>query len=366
MHPALPPLAIFCTLALAGCAIGDPPKREDISSQGAPNLKVPSQWVAPANAGAVGDNWLAAWNDPGLDALVAEALAYNADLQAAAARVEAAAAYVQAAGSKIWPQVNLLGRGGGKMGGDSSSLQGVGLFANWELDLWGRIRAEKGATQMQYESAQLDTEYARQSIAAMVAKAWVIAIEARLEKARAEEMQHTAEQFAALTSDRLRIGVGDDFDVAVAQANVESFRDTARSLELSYANALRALEALLGRYPAGAVAVPTALPHWPGDVPVGLPSELLERRPDLVAAERRVAAAFYSTQSAKAARLPTISLVGSVTSLSSELFVLKNREDTVSSIGASLLQPIFSAVTCNRRSTPGPRSRRPRSPTTAG
>ncbi len=194
---------------------------------------------------------------------------------------------------------------------------------------------------MQYESARLDAEYARQSIIALVAKAWVLAIEARLAKARAEEMAGAAEHLASLAGDRLRVGVGDEYEAALAQANVESFRDTARSLALAYENALRALEMLIGRYPAAAVEVAATLPLWPGDVPVGLPAELLERRPDLVAAERRVAAAFYRTEEAKAARLPRISLVANLTTLSSEMFVLKSRDNPVFSAGAGLVQPIF-------------------------
>jgi outer membrane protein TolC len=172
-------------------------------------------------------------------------------------------------------------------------------------------------------------------------KGWVLAIEARLQKARAAAMEQAEEGLAALAHDRLPVGVGDDYEVALAQANLESFRDTVRNLDLAYQNALRALETLIGRYPEAAVAVADALPTWPGDVPVGLPSELLERRPDVVAAERRVATAFYRTEEAKAARLPRITLVANVTTISSELFVLKNRDDPVFSGGANQLQPIF-------------------------
>lgn len=337
-----PILAAACALALASCALQSPPPRQDLAKDAAPNLVLPAQWVAPGGrSGAVADVWLASFNDPALDALVKEALAYNTDLRVAATRVELAAAYLQAASSPAWPQVNAVARGGGKMGGDASGLQGVGLFASWELDLWGRVRAEKVASEEQYESARLDSQYARQSVTALVVKAWVLAIEARLAKARADEMLAVSEQLTSLGRDRLRVGVGDEYDVALAQANVESFRDTARSLALAYANALRALEMLVGRYPAAAVEVAAALPPWPGDVPVGLPSELLERRPDLVAAERRVAAAFYRTEEAKAARLPKITLIASATSLSSELFVLKSTQNPVVSIGANLLQPIF-------------------------
>ena len=334
--------ALFVSLALAGCALKNLPPQEETVKQAMPNLTPPAQWVAPGTVpGQVADNWLASFNDPRLDALAQEAIAYNADMRIAAARVDAAVAYLAAAKSPAWPQVNLVARAGGKMGGDSSGLQGVGLFATWEIDLWGRVRSEVRSTEVQYESAQLDAEYARQSIAALVAKGWILAIEARLQKAQAEDSLQAAEQLASLAQDRFRVGIGDEFELSLAQANVEAFRDTVQNLDLAYDNALRALEVLLGRYPAASVAVAEALPLWPGDIPAGLPSELLERRPDVVAAERRVAAAFYRTEEAKAARLPRITLIANYTSISSELFVIKNRDNPLFSAGAGLIQPLF-------------------------
>jgi len=335
-------VALFASLALSACALAPQPPREEVAKQALPNLRPPAQWAAPgAGAGSVADNWLGTFHEPQLDQLVIEAVAYNADLRIAASRVDAAAAYLAAAKSPAWPQVNLVARGGGKMSGDSSGLSGVGLFASWELDLWGRVRSAARSGELQYDSALLDAEYARQSIAALTAKGWILAIEARLQKAQAEASLQAAEQLVALTRDRLRVGSGDEYDVATAQAYVESLRDTVRSLDLAYTNALRALETLIGRYPGASVVVATQLPAWPGDIPAGLPSELLERRPDVVAAERRVAAAFYRTEEAKAARLPKITLVANFTSLSSELFVLQNRDNPLFSAGAGLLQPIF-------------------------
>ena len=335
-------LALLCSLALSACALAPQPPRDDVVKQGMPNVRPPGEWSAPgAAAGSVADNWLATFREPQLDALVTEAVAYNADLRVAAARVDAAAAYLAGAESPLWPQVNAVARGGGKMSGDSSGLRGIGLFAAWELDLWGRVRSVVRSTELTYEATELDAEYARQSIAALVAKGWILAIEARLQKAQAEDTLAATEQLASLARDRLRIGNGDEYEVSTAQANVETLRDTVRSLDLAYTNALRALEALIGRYPGATVAVAARLPLWPGDIPAGVPSELLERRPDVVAAERRVAAAFYRTEEAKAARLPRITLVGNVTSLTSSLFVLQQRDNPVVSIGAGLVQPLF-------------------------
>jgi len=285
--------------------------------------------------------WLAAFNDAQLDALVREALANNPDLQVAASRVEQAAGFVKVAGATLYPQVNALARGGGALSGDSSGLEGAGIFANWELDLWGRVRAGRASARGQYDSTSLDAEYARQSLAALVAKSWFLATEARLQKANAEEMAAASERQLGLANDRLRVGRGDQYDVALARANLATFRDSVQSLDLAYRQSLRALEALAGRYPAAALSVPAQLAVLPGPVPVGMPSELLERRPDVIAAERRIANAFYRVEEAKAARLPRISLTAAVTSISSELFVLKDRDNPVWSVGASITAPLF-------------------------
>src|SRR5204863_9840390 len=140
----------------------------------------------------------------------------------------------------------------------------------------------------------------------------------------------------------LRIGKGNESEMVEAEANVLTYRDLALQADIARQNALRSLEVLCGRYPGAALDPGESLPGLPGAVPAGLPSELLERRPDVRAAERRVAAAFHATTEARAARLPRISLTASVSSVSSELFFLKERDNPVWSLGANLLAPIFT------------------------
>ena len=337
-------LALVVIATLSACALEPAPKPADYRAEALGGVKPPDQWTtAGATAGPVAGSWLATFGDPQLDALVTEAMANNLDLKVAAARVQVASEYVKLADSTLWPQVNLLARGGGEMGGDASGLNGVGLYANWELDLWGRVRSARAATEATYGSAVADAEYARQSVAALVAKAYFLAVEASLQLRLAEDTVATSQQLVTFAEQRQRIGKGDGYDSAIARGNLETLRDTVETLTLSRGQALRALEVLVGRYPAADVEVATQLAQPPGPVPAGLPSELLERRPDVVAADRRVAAAFYGVQEAKAARLPSISLTASVSDISSDLFVLKNRDNPMWSAGASLLQPVFNA-----------------------
>ena len=326
----------------AGCVVRDPPPGSDLFRDTLPQTQVPGQWTSgPTVPGAVADGWLALFQDPELERLVQEAMAYNTDLKVAAARVEAAEASARAAGAAIWPQAFVSGRGGGKLSGDSSGIQGIGLFASWELDLWGRVRATRASGTAQYESAVLDARYARESIAAMVAKSWFLARQATAQRTIASEMLQSALALADLSRDRLRVGKGDEYEVVQGEASVLSYQDLALQSDLARQNALRSIELLVGRYPSAAVEPGMALPPPPAPVPAGLPSELLERRPDVRAAERRVAAAFYNVHAAQAARLPKISLTAGVSTVSSDLFFMKERDNPVWNLGGTIFAPIF-------------------------
>ena len=335
-------LSLLAAAAISSCAVKTPPDAAALREQALPALQSPAQWAVPApGVGAVVDGWLLAFNDDQLIAAVNEAIAHNADLQVGAARVEQAQLQARLAGAKLYPAVDVLARGGGKLSGDGSGIQGGVLTASWELDLWARVRAGRAASAAQAASAQADFAYARESIAALVAKSWILATELGLQADQARATLRANEELVRLADERARVGVGNQADVFSARATVGGYRDLLRELELGQANAIRALELLMGRYPAAAVTTSPRLPSYPGAVPAGLPSELLERRPDVIAAERRVAAAFHRIQEAKAARLPVISLTTSVSSISSELFVLQDHSNPVWSVGANLLAPIF-------------------------
>jgi outer membrane protein, multidrug efflux system len=330
------------TTMLSGCVLNKPPDTAAIKEMALPGLQPPGQWTGKgAGAGEVVDNWLAGFGDEQLTAAVIEAIAHNADLRVGAARVEQALLHAKLAGAKLWPSVDLLARGGGKLSGDGSGIQGGVLTASWEVDLWGRVRYGRAASAADAASAQADFDYARESIAALVVKSWLVAIEAGLQIEAAGETIRSSEELVRLADDRTRIGVGGQEDVFVARAGVGTYRDVLRQLELSREQAIRALEILLGRYPSAAATVAPQLPKYPGEIPTGLPSTLLERRPDVIAAERRIAAAFNRIHEARAARLPVISLTTGLSVISSELFVLKDHDNPVWNVGAGLLAPIF-------------------------
>jgi NodT family efflux transporter outer membrane factor (OMF) lipoprotein len=334
--------ALFLAAVLGGCTLKLPPSTRELQKEALPNTAVPASFKSADGApAAAADRWLTTFNDPALSALVAEALRYNADLQVAAARVEQAAGQLKVATAPLFPAANVIGIRGSKSGG--GGLDGVFLNVSLELDIWGRVRYARRAVEQESAAVAAEYAYARQSLAATVAKSWFVAIEAGLQRAIVHEMLRASESLLKIAQERLRIGSGNEQAVTEASASVAGYRDSLRQADLSREQALRALELLLGRYPSAEIAVAARLSPMPPPVPAGLPSELLERRPDVVAAERRVAAAFNRVGEARAAQLPRISLTAGGSSIKSDVFLLAARNNPVWSYGENLVAPIFQA-----------------------
>lgn len=337
----------FCGVLLvlaAGCALKTPPEREEIQRQALADIELPGSWQAAGLPGTITDNWLASFDDPVLSALVAEAVVHNSDLRISAARVEQANEYVNLAKAALLPALNIFGTGGLKSGGGdaSSALQGLSFAASWELDLWGRLRYGRNAAEETSLSAQADFEFARQSLAAATAKGWFTATETWLQLQIAGRMEKSAQILLKLAEKRYQVGVGSELDVAQARAGLGTYQDNTLQIRLAHKQALRALELLLGRYPAAELKARLDLTRLPGSVPVGMPLEMLERRPDLIASEHRVAAAFNRVGEAKTARLPRITLNASVATFTSEVLQLKEDFDNpTSGVGGRLIAPIY-------------------------
>lgn len=336
----LPALLIAC---VSGCASITAP--QDAANAARATLPdAPDTWAMTSERiGPVEAGWLAKLEDPLLDALVREALANNRNLQSAAANVQRSWALAGQAGAALSPSVSLssgTSRSGNieDSGADSYSLTGQ---ASWELDLWGRIRAGNQAAVLSAEAAEADYVYSQYSLAAAVARAYFLSIEAGRQ---AETVQNTLD--ALNETDRI-VGVQFEFGLATSQDVALSRSDLARTkaslvaAQGSQRDALRALEVLLGRYPAADLEVRQDLPPVPAPPPPGLPSDLLERRPDIIAAERRVAASFNSLDQAKAAQMPSISLTGSVGGSSGDLTNLINPTNIAWQAATSLVAPLI-------------------------
>jgi len=304
----------MCVLAalLTSCALSKPPTTSQILTNALPtNTVVPPRWSSPANTNAVANDWLKSFNDVRLDALVAEAITNNLDLRQAAARVEGARQRVVVVGAQLLPQVGAK-FGAGATRDDSNDDWGAGttayLGAAWEPDVWGRLRAQKAATQAGYEATALDFAWARQSLAATTAKVWYLAVETDQLVSLAEQVVGIYSQLVELVKIRRAAGKVTDLDVAEASASLNTAQSQLRAAQATESEVRRVLETLLGRYPAAEIAVAGNFAPVPPPVSAGLPSSLLARRPDVLAAERQALAAFRREEAAKLALLPSFTL----------------------------------------------------------
>jgi NodT family efflux transporter outer membrane factor (OMF) lipoprotein len=342
---------------------------------GTARAQIPAHWSGPHRRGDVVPNWIRTFGDPQLTELVEDAVRRNPDLKAAAARVEASRAAVRVAASSLYPRIAMKGLGerqGREIGGnrglsidppdlgglgvdlssgaadtrtvDSSSqrwVYGVGIGASWELDVWGRIRSRKAAAKAESAALEADYEYARQSLAAAVARAYFSTIEAAQQEANAQETLGLYQEYSKLTDVRKEQGHASDFEVAQIKSRTAGAQDTLYAAQAARAQAIRAIEVVTSRYPAGKLSARRSFPTQPKAAPAGLPAQLLERRPDIVAAERRFAGAFHRTNEARTARLPRFSLSASGGLGTAQLDTVGVIEAVNWSLAAGVIQPIF-------------------------
>jgi NodT family efflux transporter outer membrane factor (OMF) lipoprotein len=367
-------LATASTLTLASCAIKWPPVGANIMPESA-RAQIPGKWAGPHRSGAVVPNWIRTFRDPELTALVADAVERNPDLKAAAARVEASRAAVRIAASSLYPRIAMKGLGSrqgqelrgdlgrginppdfgssgtenvGGAGLDTSAdessqrwVYGIATGAAWEADVWGRIRSKKAAAKAESAALEADYEFARQSLAAAVARAYFSTIEAAQQEANAQETLDLYQEYSKLTDVRQQQGFASDFDVSQIRSRTAAAEDALYTAQQARAQTIRAIEVVTSRYPAGRFDVRRSFPGQPKAVPAGLPAQILERRPDLIASERRFAAAFHRVDEARTARLPRFVLSATSGLGTAALDSVGTLDALVWSFAAGVTQPIF-------------------------
>jgi multidrug efflux system outer membrane protein len=331
--------------ALAGCALSTPPEHDAIVNQALPvGTAVPQAWHAAGDTGAVAGDWLKSLDDPALEALVAEAIANNRDLAQASERVRVAQQAVIVAGAQLLPQVGVSAGGRSTIDSNNDGAYNSGVvFAGvgWELDVWGRLRAQRAAVQAASQATALDYAYARESLAATVAKAWYLACEARQLLDLAEQAVVVYSELLELVSVRRTAGKDSDLNLADTSAKLARARAQVEVARAAYGEARRALETLLGRYPSAEIEAAAVFPALPPPPGAAAPASLLERRPDLAAAEQRLLAAFRREESARLALLPdfSFSLIGG--RLGSHLLATLHLNPWLASAAIGMSIPIY-------------------------
>ena len=341
--------ALVASLVLAGCMVGPDYQR--------PAVDAPADYRFAASEArdAANTSWWRQFGDPVLDGLIDEALAHNWGVRIAAANVEAAAAVLTQARAPLFPQIGYSGQGLRERFSEDTTAPVPGSFRNprselqvlagasWEIDLWGRVRRQSEAARAQL----LATEEARRgvilSLVGTVASSYVELLGLDEQLVVAKKTQGAYKESLRLFELQFKHGQVSEMAVAQARSQYETATAQIPGIERQIAKLENAMSILVGRNP-GPIARGKTIKTLAGPaIPAGLPSQLLERRPDILQAEQQLIAANALIGAARALYFPSISLTGALGSTSSQLSNLFSGPARTWNFAGSLIGPIFTA-----------------------
>jgi len=320
-------------------------------------MTIPDSWTgAEVEVGSIDPNW---WTDFGDDALattVETAIEENYDLQAAAARLEQAAADARAASGALMPSVQAAYNGirrkqnfvgfpipgaEGRVLSTVFTNQTLSFDVSWEVDLWRKLRAGEQASLADLQRSAADLRGAQLSIAGQTTKAWFAIAEAQQQVELSEATVGNFRESSERVRDRFESGIRPALDLRLSLLNLSNAEAQLDQRHQQLDAAKRQLDILVGRYADGNVTPPANLPSTPAAVPSGLPADLVARRPDLVAAERAVAASEARLQVARRELLPTISLTANTGTSTNALRSILDGDFSVWGFVGNLVAPLW-------------------------
>ena len=345
--PPSKPAVLVLALVLAGCAVGPTYQRPEMETPAA-FKEGRGEWVRamPADTLERGP-WWDLFNDPVLHELASQVEVSNQNVAAAVAGYAQARALVAEQRSSLFPVVNLdvsANRSGGGGSTATRSNYQVGIGGSWEPDVWGRLRREVDSARAGAQASLADLQAARLSAQGELASNYFNLRELDAQRAMQDETIAGYERTLKIVLNRYNAGIVARTDVLQAETQYANARADQLSLERQRATLEHAIAVLVGKAPANFDLPPR--PVWQGvvpDVPFDVPSTLLQRRPDIASAERRVAQANEQIGIAQSAYFPSLRLSGSAGLGAASIGDLFSASALVWSLGASLAQTIFNA-----------------------
>jgi NodT family efflux transporter outer membrane factor (OMF) lipoprotein len=356
----LPLVCLAClTLVITACSIGPKYKRPEAQVPAAYKESPPSSFkelegwkVAQPSDEAPRGKWWEVFRDPELNTLQEQVDISNQTLAVAEAQLRGARAAIGVARASLFPIATAsaevtgsqLSRNRPGVENPSSTVRAdllLPLDVSYEIDVWGRIRRNIEANIASAQASAADLETARLSIHAELAINYFTLHGLDAQKQLLDFVIRAFERAVELTTNRYDAGVASQVEVLQARTQLEIARAQAIEIGVQRAQLEHAIAILLGKPPAEFSIPLSPITVTPPAIPIGLPSELLERRPDIAAAERRVASANAQIGIAQAAFYPTVTLGGTVGFESSSLTNLFTLPSALWSLGASVMEIVF-------------------------
>ena len=211
----------------------------------------------------------------------------------------------------------------------------------WEIDIWGKLRNQRKAAFKNYEATNNELAYLRFSLSMQFATSYYSAVESEMQFSLAEEITASLKGVRDVVSERYGRGLTSSLDLRLAESSLANSKLQLVDRSIQKNRTLRNLESLLGKYPSATIKVSKELPVSIPSISAGIPSELVKRRPDVIAAINKIEAASYEHAQSKRNLFPSFSFTASGGTSASELKDFLNGDCSVWNLGANISAPIF-------------------------
>ncbi len=289
--------------------------------------------------------WIDALQDTHLMALVEDAQRSNYDIAAISARVAQSRALVKRARADLQPSADLAVRGeqrdDERFNRETFDRNSAGADVSWEIDLWGRLQSGKKAAELNAAAEASDLLFSQQALAASVARAYFLLIETKYQTDIANRSLGVLSDIHRLVRLQYDNDLATSQDLALAESDLLTAQENLLRVKRASRSAERSLEVLLGRYPSLTLDTGSGFPDLPSLPAAGFPSELLERRPDIIASQQRILASRAGISQAKRARLPRLILDAQVGTSAKRLQNLFGSGNLAWALGSALTAPLI-------------------------
>lgn len=299
-------------VCLSSCLLYKDASKEKIdelkeTSKVAENIKIPENWILDNTLDVkdVSFDWISELNNSQLSSFIAEGMKYNADIVIAQEKLNQIELAMDIAGSNLYPTVDAIAKTSDNIA-TGNQIDKLGVQANWELDIWGKNKANKMASVSNYYSSTYINERSKQTIAAMIAKSYYLNISGNMQEAKVNEYINLTTNLEKMYSIQDKVGTANALDISNIKSELILLHGYLEKIKNANMQSRRSLELLIGRYPDGKLTTSDHFEPLKSKVPSSFPLSLLENRPDILARQYLIEKAFYEVQVAKASQLPIL------------------------------------------------------------
>ncbi len=337
-----PSLLALSVILLSACA-SQPTHHERVAEL----ETVPSAWQQLPSGDkvlAVEDNWLQQLHDPQVFTLVEQALTYNQAILQAGYDVAIKEQQLIAAGADLWPSLDLSTRASRSKDNrpvNYNNASSASLELSYEVDLWGKLSSSERQANLEYLAEKATFSQSKQQLVADVVSGWFDVITNQKLLELYKQREQNAEQNLSIIESGYRQGLNEALDVYLARNELNTERSNIAAQQATLTKSIRDLERLTGQYPTGALSVSADLPLLENTIPLGLPSELITRKPELMASWYQLLSTDAGLAYAHKQRFPSLNLSASISDSTDRMSDLFSPSSLAWSLIGSISMPLF-------------------------